>query len=114
MYWNKLGLLSCLAVLGFLGFLTENKGFYGFFGFAAYLMYFRVLPDELFWQNVQKAATTAFLWQMLSLLPICFGLICIGERSGVAGIGFATSFAVGVIVFSFYLTWLEWQEKRCG
>ena len=114
MYFNKLGLFSILALLGFLGFWTENKGFFGFFGFAAYLSYFNVLPDELFWQNVQKAATTAFFIQMLSLLPICLGATLLGIRgSQIAGVAFASSFSIGVIIFTLYLIWMEWRVTRC-
>ncbi len=115
MYFNKLGLFSLLALLGVLGLATENKGVLGFFGFAFYLGYFWVLPDELFRQNVRKAATAAFFFQMLSLLPICLGAVLLGLKgSRIAGVAFASSFAVGVILFSLYLTWMEWQEKRCA
>ena len=66
---NYLGFLSLLALIAILGWLTENKGLYGFFGFAYYFRYFRVIPDEFFRLNVQKAATFAFMSEMISLVP---------------------------------------------
>ena len=69
---NYLGFLSLLALIAVLGWRTGNKGLYGFFGFAYYFRYYWVIPDEFFRLNVQKAATFAFMSEMirtLSLLP---------------------------------------------
>jgi hypothetical protein len=57
---NKLGLLSALALLGILGMVTENKPLIGFLGFAYYVRYFFVTPDEMFQQNVRRAASIGF------------------------------------------------------
>ena len=69
---NYLGFLSLLALIAILGWCTENTGLYGFLGFAYYIRYFWVIPDEFFRLNVQKAATFAFMSEMISLVPFMF------------------------------------------
>ena len=104
---NYLGLLSLLAVIAVLA-----GPVYGFFGFAYYLRYFWVFPDEFFRLNVQKAATAAFMAEMLSLIPFIFACTyLIGRVKGVAA-AFALSFAASVLVFTFMLIFLEWKERR--
>ena len=92
---NCLGFLSLLSLIALLGWSTGNEGLYGFFGFAYYLRYFWVLPDELFRQNLQKAATCAFLTELLALVPFMF-----------------LSFAAAILVFTIALLVLEWREQR--
>ena len=72
---NILGFLSLLALIAVLGWQTDNTGLYGFFGFAYYIRYFWVMPDEFFRQNMQKAASCAFMSQMISLVPFMLSLI---------------------------------------
>ena len=109
---NYLGLLSLLAVIAVLGWQTGNKGLYGFFGFAYYLRYFWVFPDEFFRLNVQKAATAAFMAEMLSLIPFIFACTYLIGRVKGGAAAFALSFAASVLVFTFMLIFLEWKERR--
>lgn len=109
---NYLGFLSLLALLAILGWQTENKGFYGFFGFAYYLHYFWVMPDEFFKLNVQKAATFAFMSEMILLVPFMYVCTFIYGAIKAAPIAFALSFVVTVFAFTIALTVLEWREKK--
>lgn len=109
---NYLGFLSLLALAAVLGWRTGNTGLYGFLGFVYYIRYFWVCPDEFFRQNVQKSATSAFMTEMLLLVPFLF--FCtyrygIGRAIPTA---FGLSFAAGVLVFTVVLKVLEWKERE--
>lgn len=110
--FNYLGLLSLLALIPILGWKLEIPGLFGFFGFAYYLRYFWVTPDELFLLNLRKAATAAFFWELISLVPLLAAawVICGGTRALPAALGL--SYAVAILVFSFALAALELREQR--
>ena len=91
---NYLGFLSLLALIAIMGFTTDNDGLYGFFGFAYYFRYFWVIPDEYFRHNVQKAATFAFMSEMVSLVPFMFVCTYIYGSTKAVPIAFGLSFAV--------------------
>ena len=109
---NYLGFLSLLALIGILGWITDNPGLYGFFGFAYFLRYFWVIPDEFFQMHVQKAATYAFMAEMISLVP--FMVVCTYLYSAKVAIrtAFGLSYAVTIFVFSIVLMVLEWREQK--
>lgn len=109
---NYLGFLSLLSLIAVLGWTTENNGLYGFFGFAYYVRYFWVTPDEFFRLNLQKAATFAFMMEMLSLVPFMF--FCVYRYGSVKAIpmSFGLSFAVTIFAFTAALIVLEWRERR--
>lgn len=83
-----------------------------YLGFLYYIRYFTVIPDELFQQNLQKAATTAFLIEVVALVPLLFGCFLFYPLERALPVAFALSFAVAVIVFSILLTVLEWREQE--
>lgn len=109
---NYLGFLSLLSLIALLSWRAGNTGLLGFFGFAYYLRYFFVLPDEAFRENLQRAATLAFLSEMLSLVPL-MGL-CVWLYGGGRAVpaAFGLSFAVAILVFTVALQLLEWRERR--
>ncbi len=109
---NYLGFLSLLALISILGWRTGNTGLYGFFGFAYYLRYFWVIPDEFFRLNVRKAATFAFMSEMISLVPFLF--ICSFIYGGVKAVptAFGLSFAAAIFAFTAALMTLEWKERK--
>ncbi len=109
---NYLGFLSLLALLAVLGFWTENRGFFGFFGFAYYLRYFWVIPDEFFLLNTQKAATFAFMTEMISLVPLMFACFCTYGAVRAVPAAFGLSFAAAILAFTAALIILEWRERR--
>ena len=109
---NYLGFLSLLALIAILGWQTENKGLYGFFGFAYYFCYFWVIPDEFFQLNVQKAATFAFMSEMVLLVPFMFVCAFTYGVAKAVPISFALSFSVTILAFTIALIFHEWRERK--
>mgnify|MGYP001038277172 CR=1 FL=1 len=109
---NYLGFLSLLAFIAILGWTTKNTGLYGFFGFAYYLRYFWVIPDEFFLLNVQKAATSVFMAEMISLVPFMFVCSYIYGSIKAVPTAFGLSFAVSIFTFSAVLIILEAKERK--
>lgn len=112
---NKLGYLSFLGLIGLLGF-TGNFYFFGFFGFLVYFRYFKVIPYELFKENVRKAATPSFFVSIL-ITALIIGYIALLKNatvqevvSGLA-IGLAMNFAFPIFVFTGILVSLEIHES---
>lgn len=103
---NRLSLFGFFGFLGFLGLVTDNPGFYGFFGFFAFFGFIKILPDELFTQNVNKAAKNAFFTGMF-IYPI---IVVIGALTSFLAayiIGFALNFFIQMWVFSISLARYE-------
>ncbi|MDE7310136.1 MAG: DUF3796 domain-containing protein [Eubacterium sp.] len=109
---NYLGFLSLLALIAMLGWRTENQGLYGFFGFAYYFRYFWVIPDEFFQYNVQRAATFAFMAEMILLVPSMFACTVIYGAAKAVPVSFALSFAAAIFAFTLALIVLEWRERK--
>lgn len=109
---NYLGFLSLLALIAVLGWTTNNTGLYGFFGFAYYLRYFWVIPDEFFLFNIQKAATLAFMAEMISLVPFMFVCTYIYGAVKAVPAAFGLSFAVAIFTFTAFLIVLEMKERK--
>ena len=109
---NYLGFLSLLALIGILGKTTGNVGLYGYFGFAYYLRYFWVLPDEYFRLNLQKAATFAFMAEMIALVPFMFVCYFIYGEIKAITIAFGLSYAIAIFAFTIALLVLEEKERR--
>lgn len=109
---NYLGFLSLLALIAVLGWRTGNEGLYGFFGFAYYFRYFWVIPDEFFRLNVQKAATFAFMSEMILLVPFMFVCTFAYGAAKAVPVSFALSFAVTILAFTIALIFSEWRERK--
>lgn len=108
---NKLSYLGFLGILGLTGISTDHHSMLGFFGFFAYFAYLGVEPDELFVQNLQKSATAGFFTGLpLWAITITLGLVFSSPELFIIGV--ALSFAAVVMVFTIYLSLLEWREKR--
>ena len=109
---NYLGFLSLFALIGILGRTTGNTGLYGFIGFAYYFRYFWIMPDEYFQLNLQKAATLAFMAEMIALVPFMFICCFICRDINAISTAFGLSFVVAVFTFTFVLLILEEKERR--
>ncbi len=112
---NKLGYLGFLSLLGLLGF-TGNIGFFGFFGFIAYFRYFKVIPDELFKENIRRAATPGFFVSITvtALVTVYIALLKNVSAQDVAtglAIGLTINFVLSVFVFTGILLYLEIHES---
>ena len=112
---NKLAYLGFLGLIGLIGF-TGNFYFFGFFGFLAYFRYFKVVPDELFKENVRRAATPSF-FVSITTTAIISGYISLLKDSSVHDVagglamGLAVNFALPVFVFTGILVYLEISES---
>ena len=71
-----------------------------------------VIPDEFFQLNVQKAATFAFMSEMISLVPFMFVCTYIYGAAKAVPTAFGSSFAVTIFVFTITLIVLEWKERK--
>lgn len=107
---NKLGFLGFLGLIGLIGFFTDNNGFYGFFGFFSFFYYFNVIPDELFKQNLMRAATPAFFLNLLTVSIILFISVPAKNIDLLAG-GMAISFGGSIMIFSGMLAYIEIKEN---
>lgn len=59
---NPLSYLGWLGFLGILGLFFGQKLFIPFFMCFSFFSYRNDIPDELFWQNVNRASARAFWW----------------------------------------------------
>lgn len=107
---NRLGYLGFLGLIGLIG-LTGNVYFFGFFGFFVYFRYFKVVPDELFKENVRKAATPSF-FVSITVSALVSGYISLIKSNSFQDIalGLAINFALPVFVFTAILVYLEIRE----
>ncbi len=108
---NKLGYLGLLGFLGILGVITDNRAFLGFFGYLVYFRYFKVIPDELFMENVKKAATPAFFISIV-ITTITIALTAIIKDKIILSIGLLTGFIISLLMFTIMLTIYEFKESR--
>ena len=109
---NKLGFLALLALLGFFGFFTSVR-MLGFFGFAYYIRYFFVVPDELFEQNVQTAATCGF-FSGIAVTAVLTAARFLFPALLSSNIVLASCFVVSIVVFTLTLGFLEGRERVEG
>ena len=108
---NRLGFLGFLGLFGLVGFISGNYAYCSFFGFLIYLRYFWVIPDELFLENVQKAATPAF-FVGITLYAITGALSAFLVSTTYFVIGLVAGFVASFLVFAVILVSRELNESR--
>ncbi|HLV08960.1 MAG TPA: DUF3796 domain-containing protein [Halanaerobiales bacterium] len=107
---NKLAYLGFLGLIGLIGF-TGNYYFFGFFGFLVYFRYFKVIPDELFKENVRRAASPSFFISIsISALIAGYGALINSISTQYLAAGLAINFAVPIFVFTGILVYSEIRE----
>lgn len=107
---NKLGFLSLLVLLGILGLIVDRP-LSGFFGFSYYLRYFFVRPDEMFQQNVRRAASIGlFSGAAATGLAIATNILLPAFLS--VNVALASCFVVSMFCFTVALIVLEIKEQR--
>jgi hypothetical protein len=82
-------------------------------------MYIKVVPDELFWNNVRKCATRGFFAFLIPSQSIIVITLILKASENLADYalsfalrGFSLTTAVGMFVFCGTLAYLEEKEKR--
>lgn len=108
---NKLGYLGFLGLIGLIGF-TGNFYFFGFLGFLVYFRYFKVIPDELFKENVRKSASPSFFVSIIiSALIAGYSALTKSISAQYLVTGLAINFAIPIFVFTGILVYLELKEN---
>lgn len=108
---NSISLLGFLGLLGVLGFVVNNPGFWGFFGFFGFFGFARVVPDEMFVANMNRAARNAFFsGVVVYAASVIWGAFSSFEQAYAHG--FPISFTVQIVVFSISLTVYEQGGAR--
>lgn len=108
---NMFGCFGLLGLLGIIGIITDNRAFLGFFGFLVYFRYFNVIPDELFRDNVKKAATPAFFISVL-LSSITIFISAAMNQKLILSFGLMIGFIISMLVFTTLLMVYEYAENR--
>jgi len=103
---NRISLLGLFGFLGLLGLPTQNPGFYGFFGFFGFFGFAKILPDEMFRLNVNKASRNAFFTGLM-LYPMVVVVGALTSIPLIYAFGFALNFAIQILVFSISLSVYE-------
>lgn len=108
---NKFGLIGFVSLLGILGFYTDERLFLSFFAFALFFEYLFVIPDELFVENMRKAAMWAFFSNLTitTLATIIFSVFKMSSNA-LAG-GCILGFSISIAIFCFFTFFLDWREK---
>lgn len=110
---RRFGLLGMLSLIGILGIATHNSSLYPFLAFALFFEYLFVKPDEMFVENMRKAAAWAFNANLATTTAITCYCILIEQQSDIALLkGVGTGFGVSLIVFSFVSAWFDWKDRR--
>lgn len=109
---NKLGYVGLLGLLGIVGFFAHNAVYFALFAFLYYLRYFWVIPDELFKENVRKAASPSFFTSLV-LYTATVALTAFHISTLFFVIGLVAGFVVPFILFTLLLTSFELKEGRC-
>ncbi|SHH94166.1 Protein of unknown function [Sporobacter termitidis DSM 10068] len=102
---NPLGYLGFLGLLGILSLVTHHWMYLWFFCFFIFFVFFKVIPDELFRENIKRSATPAFFTSLvLYVLTVAFRPLYNSDAVYMACliIAFAASFLVFFILLAVY------------
>ncbi|MBU3130539.1 DUF3796 domain-containing protein [Clostridium tagluense] len=118
---NKLGYLGFIGFIGVLGIFWGSFLHSIFLVFFFFFTYSKVIPDELFKENIKKAALSAFIVNMIIntlIMVVCTTITNIHQYVepnnimllyGVAA--FVVNFAISILVFVFTLMFYAHKEK---
>ena len=107
---NKLGYVGFLGLLGVLGFFTDNRSYLAFFGFLYFFRYFGVIPDELFKENVRRAASPSFFISM-AIYAVTVALTAFHAGTMIFVAGLVAGFVIPICVFIVLLVVFEYRES---
>lgn len=110
---RRYGLLGLLSLVGILGIITHNSSLYPFLAFALFFEYLFIKPDEMFIENMRKAAAWAFYANLAITTAITCYYIAVKQQSEIALLkGIGTGFGVSLIIFSLVSAWFDWKDRR--
>ncbi|WP_070119339.1 DUF3796 domain-containing protein [Bacillus marinisedimentorum] len=110
MKYTWLKLFGFIGFLGFLGVYPLNPTLFSFFAFFAFFRFSKVIHDERFEENVNKASRNALIVfvLMFSLVVI---LVNIVRDDTLLALLYALHFSIVVLVFVFSFQHYEKQER---
>lgn len=110
---RRYGLLGLLSLIGISGIVTHNSSLYPFFAFALFFEYLFVKPDEMFIENMRKAAAWAFYTNIVITTAItCYYALDVQQANTALLKGVGMGFGCSLIVFSFASAWFDWRDRR--
>ena len=108
---NPLGYLGLLGFIGIIGIITEGRLFLAFFAFFVFFRYFFVIPDELFWQNLRRAAAPAF-FTGTAVQAATVAVTAFTKDHAQLITGLSLSFSISIAVFIILIVIAEFKEQR--
>lgn len=107
------GLLGLVSLLGLVGIFTEDREFLSFFAFAVNFQYFFIKSDEMMEEYMNKSASRAFCCGMLTTAFVSSACVFLRNDTGGEALltGFASGWAVSVIVYSLSTAFYGFREK---
>jgi len=118
---NKLGYLGFLGFIGVLGIWWRSFTHSTFLIFFFFFTYSKIIPDELFKENIKKSALKAFIVNMIINIAIMGALTTITNlyqyteiNSNMIFYGFAAfvlNFVISLLTFVFTLMFYAHKEK---
>lgn len=115
---NPLSYLGWLGIVGIIGVNTGDFLLQLFLGYFLFFVYRNVPADELFWLDVRKAGTRAFIMNII-LNSVMIVAIVVMENSGVPTTmsstiikGFGVVYLTCLMYFIMTLKHFEKQEKK--
>lgn len=118
---NKLGYLGFLGAIGILGLLMHSFFYSVFLIFFFFFTYAKVIPDELFKENVKKSALNAFIANMIInavIVIVCSSITNFYQLSTpnsnmllFSVVAFVLNFIISILTFVFTLMIYGHKEK---
>lgn len=108
---NPLGYLGIFGFVGIIGIITEYRLFLAFLSFFVFVRYFFVIPDELFRENVRRAATPAF-FTGTAVQAASVAVSAFTKDESLLTAGLALSFSISMFVFIILHVIAEFKEQR--
>lgn len=108
---RRYGLIGLFSVIGIMGLITKNASLYPFLAFAVFFEYLFVEPDEMFVENMRKAASWAFYTELvITALITCILVIPSPETALLKGAG--AGFGIALVVFCLTTAYFDWKDLR--
>ena len=109
---NKYGFIGFISLLGLIGVFNGNKDFYAFITFAIFFKYFFVTPDEMFIENMRKAASWAFFSGQAITVIITLAHTITKTKYDALTMGITLGWSISIIVFCLSTIYFEWKDSR--
>ncbi len=108
---RRYGLIGLFSVIGFAGLAVQNTSLYPFLAFVIFFEYLFVAPDEMFVNNMRKAAAWAFYVELgITALITCISITLFPKTALQKGAG--AGFGIGIAVFCLATAYFDWKDRR--